>query len=121
MRKTSWIFPVAVSALLALCTAGSPAEDSFDYVVTVGDEKLTFVARPELGYVVKTQQKTGGISVLSSTLSFLASDFGELGRAEHIKPILQNFTKKGIGTHQKHHEILTVFCSHRDKFKRAVR
>ena len=74
MRKTSWIFPVAVLALLVLCTTASPAEESFDYVVAVGNEKLTFVARPELGYVVKTQQKTGSMSVLSSTLSFLASE-----------------------------------------------
>ena len=79
MRKTSWIYPVAVLALLVLCSAGNPAEESFDYVVTVGNEKLTFLARPELGYVVKTQQKIGGFSTLNSTLSLLAS--------EQIKPI----------------------------------
>jgi len=49
------------------------------HVLIVGDERISFVAQPEAGYVVKTQQKTGSISALSSTLSFLAS--------EHARPI----------------------------------
>ena len=34
------------------------------------------------------------------------------------QPILQNFTKKGIGAHQKHHELLTGPCSYRDNCER---
>ena len=63
-------------AALALWAAQSPAQE---YVLSIANEQLRFVAQPEAGYVVKTQEKTGGISTLSSTLSFLAS--------EHATPI----------------------------------
>ena len=62
---------VALLAVLVLWPAQSPAQE---YVLTVANEQLRFVAQPEAGYVVKTQEKTGGISILSGTLSFLASE-----------------------------------------------
>jgi len=67
---------VALLVVLTLWAAQSPAQE---YVLTVGNEQLSFVAQPEAGYVVKTQEKTGGISTLSGTLGFLAS--------EHATPI----------------------------------
>jgi len=62
---------VALLVVLTLWAAQSPAQE---YVLTVANEQLSFVAQPEAGYVVKTQEKTGGISTLSGTLSFLASE-----------------------------------------------
>jgi len=66
---------VALSALLVLCPAKSPAKD---YVLTVGNEQpfgselraelLRFVPQVEKGYVVKQPKRTGGISALAGTL-----------------------------------------------------
>jgi len=56
---------VAVSLLLALCPAKSPAKEC---VLTVGNEQLRFVPQGEKGYVVKQAKRTAGISALAGTL-----------------------------------------------------
>ena len=61
----------ALLLTLALWPIKSPAKE---YVLMVGNEQLRFVAQPQAGYVVKTQQKAGGIIAPSGTLSFLATE-----------------------------------------------
>jgi subtilisin family serine protease len=68
MMKASWTNLISLFAVLVLCPIGNPAEDSFDYVVTVGDGKLTFVARPERGYVLKAAPNRGKMGILAATL-----------------------------------------------------
>jgi subtilisin family serine protease len=87
MRKTNWSKLVTLFALLVLCSADSPAGESFDYVVTVGNETLTFVARPELGYVVKARQDTASIAALGGVLK-------RVGAAD-ISPI-RGVGRKGV-------------------------
>jgi subtilisin family serine protease len=71
MIKPSGIRVVALFTLLALCPIKSATQAYNEYVVTVGNEELRFVAQPEAGYVVKAREKSGGISAPSSTLGLL--------------------------------------------------
>ncbi len=88
MSKKSWAVPVVMYALLVLlCPITSTAQDPSGYVVTAANEKLTFIARPELGYVVKTKQKTFNIEALSGTLQLVTN--------ADIKPI-RGLDRKGI-------------------------
>ena len=57
------------------------------YILTVGNEQLRFVARPELGYVVKTRQDTASINALAGMLK----DVG----AVDISPI-RGLDRKGV-------------------------
>ncbi|MHC4425069.1 MAG: S8 family serine peptidase [Planctomycetota bacterium] len=74
MIKASWTILIALFSILVLCPIGNPAEGSFDYVVTVGNETLTFVARPERGYVVKAAPNRGKVGVLAATLFMADGD-----------------------------------------------
>ena len=86
MAKLSDIGLASVLALLVLCPIKSAAQDSNEYVVTVGNEQLYFVAQPELGYVIKSEEKIG-----ISTLSVLSLYYG----AKDIKPI-KGLDRKGV-------------------------
>ncbi len=80
MTKRSWTVTFILSVLLVLlCALKSTAQDPSGYVVSAAGEKLTFTARPELGYVVKTQQNTSNIEALSGTLQLFTN--------AEIKPI----------------------------------
>jgi hypothetical protein len=65
MKRANLIRFVALSALLVLCPAKSPAKD---HVLMVGNEQLRFVPQGEKGYVVKQARRTAGISALAGTL-----------------------------------------------------
>ena len=58
-----------------------------EYVLTVGNEELRFIARPELGYVVKSRQDTASIDALAGVLK----DVG----AVNISPIC-GLGRKGV-------------------------
>jgi len=75
MKRANLIRFVALSALLVLCPAKSPAKE---YVLTVGNEQLRFVPQGEKGYVVREAKRTAGISALAGTL------FLEEGRVQPI-------------------------------------
>jgi subtilisin family serine protease len=75
MKRANLIRFVALSVLLALWPAKSPAKD---YVLTVGNEQLRFVPQGKKGYVVKQPNRPTGISVLAGTL------FLEEGRVQPI-------------------------------------
>ena len=79
MTKERYSVLIALFALFVLCPVKGAAQESNEYVITVGNEQLRFVAQTEAGYVVKAKEKQAVISILSSTLSFL--------RAENAKPI----------------------------------
>jgi subtilisin family serine protease len=73
-----------VVALTVLCTAPAGKTTAIDagreYVLTVGGEELRFVARPELGYVVKTQQDTSSVGALAGMLKSVgAADISPIG------------------------------------------
>ncbi|MBA7602614.1 hypothetical protein ES703_09710 [subsurface metagenome] len=70
---------VTLFALFVLCPVETPSQEFYDYVVTVGNEELRFLRRPELGYVVKSQEQTTAIEVLDETLK----EFG----APDIRPV----------------------------------
>jgi len=55
---------VTLVVILSVCLVSSHAQEPFDYIITVGDEILTFTSCPELGYVVKTQNKVGSMETL---------------------------------------------------------
>jgi subtilisin family serine protease len=83
MKRANLIRFVALSALLVLCPAKSPARQSYggpakEYVLTAGNEQLRFVPQGEKGYVVKQPKRTAGVSALAGTL------FLEEGR---VRPI----------------------------------
>ncbi|MHC4459991.1 MAG: S8 family serine peptidase [Planctomycetota bacterium] len=67
-KKTNWISLVALFALFVLCPIQSPSQSAggvtadrsvCDYIVTVGNEELRFVRRPELGYVIVRSEDQG--------------------------------------------------------------
>jgi parallel beta-helix repeat protein len=70
MRNTCCLRLVTLSALLFLCSITSSAENHSDYVITVSNEQLHFVAQPEAGYVLKTRDD---IESMDSTSWFLKS------------------------------------------------
>jgi len=91
------------------------AQESSEYIINVGTEQLHFVAHPGLGYVVKTEEETGGISAMSSTIRvFGAKDIrrvGGLGRRGtwviyDQRPATEN--EKTIKTLRKHAQIKYV-------------
>ncbi|MDT8302259.1 MAG: hypothetical protein RQ760_12305 [Sedimentisphaerales bacterium] len=77
MTKRSWAVPFILSVLL--CPVTSTSQEPSVYIVTVAGEKLTFTARPELGYVLKTQQNTFNTEALSGMVQLFAN--------AEIKPI----------------------------------
>ena len=80
MSKKNRVVPFVFYALLVLlCPLTSKAQDPSGYVVTAANEKLTFLRQPELGYVVKTKQKTFNIEALSGALQLFTN--------AEIKPI----------------------------------
>ncbi len=88
MTNKIWTVPVVLYALFVLiCPVASTGQEPSGYVVTAADEKLTFTARPELGYVIKTQQNTFNIGGLSGSLQLFAN--------AEIKPI-RGSGRKGI-------------------------
>jgi subtilisin family serine protease len=76
-------FITALLALSVLSVVNSPAQER---VVTVANEQLRFVAQAEAGYVVKLQDKPGGIGALSSLSSV------DLARATPIRGL----DRKGV-------------------------
>ncbi len=88
MTKKSCAVQVVLQALLVLlCPLTSTGQEPSGYVVTAAGEKLTFIARPELGYVLKTQQNTFNTEAFSGMLQ-------QFSDAE-IKPI-RGLGRKGI-------------------------
>ena len=74
MRNTCYSGLVTLSAILFLCSVTNPAENSLDYVVNVGSEQLrSFVAQPELGYVVKSSRNKSAVLSLDSTTQKIQS------------------------------------------------
>ena len=86
MRSTHRSILIAVVAVLLLCPTVSLPQESQDYIVTVGNEQISFMPRPELGYVVKLQEARGGISALGALLSLPAGQ---------VKPI-RGLDRKGL-------------------------
>jgi len=86
--KVRGISLMLVVALAVLCTAPTAKTTHLDadkeYVLMVRGEELRFVARPELGYVVKTRQDAASIEALSRILKGVGSvdisPIGGLGR-----------------------------------------
>ena len=75
MRNTSCTMLVTLFALLLLCSVTSPAGNSTDFVVNVGNEQLrSFVAQPELGYVVKSSRNKSAVLSLNSTTQGIQAD-----------------------------------------------
>jgi len=68
MSKSNCASLVTIFILFALCPIKSPAEGPYDYVVTVANEQLHFVRRPELGYVVVSREEAGALETLDGTL-----------------------------------------------------
>jgi predicted outer membrane repeat protein len=88
MTKRSLTVTFILSVLLVLlCHVASTGQEPSGYVVTAAGEKLTFIARPELGYVLKTQQNTFNTEAFSGMLQ-------QFSDAE-IKPI-RGLGRKGI-------------------------
>ena len=76
----TWASLVVLFAISILCPIKSLSKESREYLTTAGNEQIRFVAQPEVGYVVKAEEKTGAISALSDTLSFLgAKDIRRVG------------------------------------------
>lgn len=75
MRRPNLAGLFAVLALLVTSATTSGATNSPEYVVTVGDQRLRFVSRPESGYVVKSAEAKTAPGVLGGALSaFGATD-----------------------------------------------
>ncbi len=83
MKSINTVLILVISFLFVLSPIKSHANTSDEYVVTAGKEQITFVRRPELGYVVVSQEETTAIETLDTTLR----GFG----TEDIRPI------KGLG------------------------
>ena len=70
--KVRGISLMLVVALAALCTASiaktTHLDDGKEYALMVGGEELRFMARPELGYVVKARQDATSLEALSGIL-----------------------------------------------------
>ena len=60
----------------------------------VGSEELRFVAQPQAGYVVKTQQKAGGISALVISAGPANADF-VFGKPVNLGPVLNTAWGEG--------------------------
>ena len=88
MTKRSLTVTFILSVLLVLlCHVASTGQEPSGYVVTAAGEKVTFIARPELAYVLKTQQNTFNTETFSGMLQ-------QFSDAE-IKPI-RGLGRKGI-------------------------
>jgi thermitase len=68
MRKVRWTTGAILLFVLVLCPDRILAQSSYDYVITAGDEEIHFVSRPELGYVVVSQEETSAVEALDGTL-----------------------------------------------------
>lgn len=86
MSNTRWNILIALVALLLLCPAVSLPQESQGYIVTVGNEQIRFVPQSQAGYVVKLQDKPGGIGAFSSLSSL------ELAQATPIRGL----DRKGV-------------------------
>ena len=71
---------LSVLILSMLIAAGSESSTMRkEYVLTVQKEQLTFVAQPELGYVVKARQDAASIEVLEGILKKLTGYWNTTG------------------------------------------
>jgi len=68
MRNISYSILITLTALLAVSSVAVAEHESFDYVITVGNETLTFVRQPQTGYVLKTRDDIGSIEIVSRFL-----------------------------------------------------
>jgi subtilisin family serine protease len=86
MKKQSQTILIALCFLFVLSPIKILAQESGEYIINVGNEQLRFVPRPELGYVIKTEERLGNIRVLSGILKDVGAvdikavrGFGEQG------------------------------------------
>ena len=68
MRNSNLTQLVITFAVLIVCPLTRPAENPSGYTVTAGHEQLHFIAQPQAGYVLKTQDD---ISSMDSVSRFL--------------------------------------------------
>jgi len=73
--------------LFVIHPAKAPTQGTYDYVVSVGNEQLHFVRRPELGYVVVSREETTAIKALDGTLK----QFG----ARDTRPV-RGLSRRGV-------------------------
>jgi len=100
---------VTLVVILSVCLVSSHAQEPFDYIITVGDEILTFTSCPELGYVVKTQNKVGSMETLSQFLKNASNV--KVGQVRGIgrKPIAIVYNQQSAYENEKTIDMLTSF------------
>ena len=121
MRNTCCQVLATLFALLFLCSITNPADDLSDYVIQVGNEQLHFIAQPEAGYVIKTQDDIGSMDItdrfLKSTVDVKISPIRGLGRkglyvVHNEQPTAENGTTiKAIGVNSLVKYIAPLFSS----------
>ena len=105
MKRTSRTLSAAVLALCVLHPGTSLAQEPGEYLVANGNQQLHLLAKPELGYVVKSPTNTSAAVLLDSTLDgFQSGDAAYLtvsGRPDTVivldqQPLSQNERRIGM-------------------------
>jgi subtilisin family serine protease len=68
MKQVRWTTGAILLFVICIYPAGVRAQSPYDYVITAGNEVLDFISRPELGYVVVSQEETSAVEALDGTL-----------------------------------------------------
>jgi subtilisin family serine protease len=68
MRQVRWTTGAILLFALISYPSKVNATSPYDYVITAGKEKIHFLSRPELGYVVVSKEETSAVEALDGTL-----------------------------------------------------
>jgi uncharacterized delta-60 repeat protein len=68
MKKSGWAKGIILLFIVVLYSGSTPAQTSYNYLITAKNEEIHFVSRPELGYVVVSREETGAVEALDGTL-----------------------------------------------------